>query len=388
MKNIPLILTAIVAAFSLIILGVYLYQTAPENNTPNLSETVQEPHVVEPDNSLSSTIESNENTSEDAIADNTFAESDSTSAESDSTSDAVDVEQFVTVELVNVSPDGVIVLSGQSNPENKIKIHHKDDLIASAKVNKNGDWAAVPDTTLAAGSYLLSVTAITPDGESITAQRDVVVVIPEDADTAPLVALVPSEEAGALQVELEAKVLQSPLTEDPEDSVISITESPAIAVDPTVPADMIADPSLPPKVTIRMIEALSDNRMAISGFRQGSGNIAVTVDSALATVTINPEGYLAEANIPDRNRFTVAVVMTDDNGATLASASIALSKAKLDETLDGNTLVVVQKGDALWRIAYRTYGQGIKYIDIYSSNAGEIDNPDLIYPDQIFIIPN
>ena len=128
--------------------------------------------------------------------------------------------------------------------------------------------------------------------------------------------------------------------------------------------------------------------MAISGFRQGSGDIAVTVDNVPATVTINPEGYLAEANIPDKNRFTVAVVMTDDNGDTLASASIVLNKAKLDETLDGNTLVVVQKGDALWRIAYRTYGQGIKYIDIFSSNANEINDPDLIYPDQIFIIPN
>ena len=369
MKNLPLILTAIVAAFSLIILGVYLYQTAPENNTPNLPDKGQDTAVVEPDNSLSSTLTSDENASEDAAADNTSADSD---------------EQFVSVELVNVSPDGIIVLSGQSNPENKIKVHHKDDLIASAKVNKNGDWAAVPDAPLAAGTYLLTVTASSPDGDSISAQRDVVVVIPEDDDTAPLVALVPSEEAG----ESEAELLQSPLTENPDDSAISVTDNSVIAVDPTVPDDMVADPSLPPKVTIRIIEALSDDRMAISGFRQGSGDIAVTVDNVPATVTINPEGYLAEANIPDKNRFTVAVIMTDDNGDTLASASIVLNKAKLDETLDGNTLVVVQKGDALWRIAYRTYGQGIKYIDIFSSNANEINDPDLIYPDQIFIIPN
>ena len=63
--------------------------------------------------------------------------------------------------------------------------------------------------------------------------------------------------------------MQSPLTEDVDDSVISMTDSPVITVDPTVPADMVADPSLPPKVTIRMIDALADYRMAVSGFRQG-----------------------------------------------------------------------------------------------------------------------
>jgi nucleoid-associated protein YgaU len=128
--------------------------------------------------------------------------------------------------------------------------------------------------------------------------------------------------------------------------------------------------------------------MAVSGFRQGTGNIAVMIDDISAQLSLSPEGYLAEAIIPDADQFPVAVAMTDYNGETLASARIILNKSKLHETLSGNALVVVQKGDALWRIAYRTYGEGIRYVDIYSSNAGEIKNPDLIYPDQIFIIPN
>ncbi len=231
---------------------------------------------------------------------------------------------------------------------------------------------------------MLTVTAITEDGNVILSNRGVVLVIPENRDEAPLVALVPVDEA----VQMQAELLQSPLTEDVDDSVISVTDSPVITVDPTVPADMVADPSLPPKVTIRMIDALADNRMAVSGFRQGQGNIAVLIDQMPASVTISPEGYLAETDIPDKDQFPVKVTMTDDDDQLLASARIILSKAKLDETLSGNALVVVQKGDALWRIAYRTYGKGIRYVDIYSSNAGEIENPDLIYPDQIFIIPN
>ena len=376
MKNLPVIFTAIAAAVCLIILGLYLYQTAPENNTPNLTETTQDASVEKTDVIISV---------DQAVTDNPSDEDgDLSIAGVDPDHEAEAEAEFVSLDLVNVSPDGIVVLSGQATAGTHIEIYHGDRLIATAKVNAKGDWVAIPDEALAPGTYMLTVTAITEDGVVILSNRGVVLVIPENRDEAPLVALVPVDEA----VQMQAELLQSPLTEDVDDSVISMTDSPVITVDPTVPADMVADPSLPPKVTIRMIDALADNRMAVSGFRQGQGNIAVLIDQMPASVTISPEGYLAETDIPDKDQFPVKVTMTDDDDQLLASARIILSKAKLDETLSGNALVVVQKGDALWRIAYRTYGKGIRYVDIYSSNAGEIENPDLIYPDQIFIIPN
>lgn len=376
MKNLPVIFTAIAAAFCLIILGLYLYQTAPENNTPNLTETTQDSSVEKTDVIISV---------DQAVTDNPSDEDgDLSIAGVDPDHEAEAEAEFVSLDLVNVSPDGIVVLSGQATAGTHIEIYHGDRLIATAKVKAKGDWVAIPDEALAPGTYMLTVTAITEDGVVILSNHGVVLVIPENRDEAPLVALVPVDEA----VQMQAELLQSPLTEDVDDSVISVTDSPVITVDPTVPADMVADPSLPPKVTIRMIDALADNRMAVSGFRQGQGNIAVLIDQMPASVTISPEGYLAETDIPDKDQFPVKVTMTDDDDQLLASARIILSKAKLDETLSGNALVVVQKGDALWRIAYRTYGKGIRYVDIYSSNAGEIENPDLIYPDQIFIIPN
>ncbi|MGB2167299.1 MAG: LysM peptidoglycan-binding domain-containing protein [Candidatus Puniceispirillales bacterium] len=376
MKNLPVIFTAIAAAFCLIILGLYLYQTAPENNTPNLTETTQDASVEKTDVIISV---------DQAVTDNPSDEDgDLSIAGVDPDHEAEAEAKFVSLDLVNVSPDGIVVLSGQATAGTHIEIYHGDRLIATAKVNAKGDWVAIPDEALAPGTYMLTVTAITEDGVVILSNHGVVLVIPENRDEAPLVALVPVDEA----VQMQAELLKSPLTEDVDDSVISVTDSPVITVDPNVPADMVADPSLPPKVTIRMIDALADNRMAVSGFRQGQGNITVLIDQMPASVTISPEGYLAETDIPDKDQFPVKVTMTDDDDQLLASARIILSKAKLDETLSGNALVVVQKGDALWRIAYRTYGKGIRYVDIYSSNAGEIENPDLIYPDQIFIIPN
>ena len=49
--------------------------------------------------------------------------------------------------------------------------------------------------------------------------------------------------------------------------------------------------------------------------------------------------------------------------------------------------VVIQKGDVLWRIAEQFYGEGLRYSMIYGANSALIRDPDLIYPGQVFTIP-
>ena len=49
--------------------------------------------------------------------------------------------------------------------------------------------------------------------------------------------------------------------------------------------------------------------------------------------------------------------------------------------------MVVQPGNSLWRIARRVYGQGVRYTVIYAANQAQIGNPDLIFPGQIFSVP-
>lgn len=48
----------------------------------------------------------------------------------------------------------------------------------------------------------------------------------------------------------------------------------------------------------------------------------------------------------------------------------------------------VTKGETLSKIAEHYYGDPMKYKEIYSANRDKIDNPDMIYPDQEFVIPN
>jgi nucleoid-associated protein YgaU len=48
---------------------------------------------------------------------------------------------------------------------------------------------------------------------------------------------------------------------------------------------------------------------------------------------------------------------------------------------------IIRHGDNLWTIARRVYGRGIKYTTIYTANSDQIRDPDLIYPGQVFDLP-
>ena len=49
--------------------------------------------------------------------------------------------------------------------------------------------------------------------------------------------------------------------------------------------------------------------------------------------------------------------------------------------------VIIRRGDTLWAISRETYGRGIRFTVIYLANGGQIRDPDLIYPGQVFRLP-
>lgn len=51
-------------------------------------------------------------------------------------------------------------------------------------------------------------------------------------------------------------------------------------------------------------------------------------------------------------------------------------------------VVTVQPGNTLWAIARKRYGRGILYVRVFEENKDKIRNPDLIYPGQVFSLPD
>ena len=49
--------------------------------------------------------------------------------------------------------------------------------------------------------------------------------------------------------------------------------------------------------------------------------------------------------------------------------------------------ITVQPGFTLWGIARENFGDGVLYVQVFEANKDKIRNPDLIYPGQVFTIP-
>jgi nucleoid-associated protein YgaU len=53
-----------------------------------------------------------------------------------------------------------------------------------------------------------------------------------------------------------------------------------------------------------------------------------------------------------------------------------------------DSAVIIRRGDTLWRISRRVYGRGVRYSTIYLANQEQIEDPDRIWPGQVFRVPD
>jgi nucleoid-associated protein YgaU len=77
-------------------------------------------------------------------------------------------------------------------------------------------------------------------------------------------------------------------------------------------------------------------------------------------------------------------------GTLALAAAPSTEKGPLRPKADTGSLTasrVVTRGDSLWMISRRTYGDGAAYALIYNANRDKIHDPDRIYPGQTFVLP-
>jgi nucleoid-associated protein YgaU len=72
-----------------------------------------------------------------------------------------------------------------------------------------------------------------------------------------------------------------------------------------------------------------------------------------------------------------------DTGTGTGTASAAPAPARVQAVA-----ITVQPGSTLWAIARESYGDGMQYMRVFEANRDNIRNPDLIYPGQVFAVPD
>ncbi len=109
-----------------------------------------------------------------------------------------------------------------------------------------------------------------------------------------------------------------------------------------------------------------------------------------------PEAVAAAAEVPaapvaepvaEAAAETTPAEVADAVSADQAATATEPTPAPEPVAVKRARVVTVQPGFTLWQIATENYGDGMLYVKVFEANKGQIRDPDLIYPGQIFAVP-
>ena len=78
------------------------------------------------------------------------------------------------------------------------------------------------------------------------------------------------------------------------------------------------------------------------------------------------------------------IVLAVGNVAGVAEVEDAIEP---EEPATAAVFHTVEKGDTLWAVSSKAYGDGAKYMKIFEANKPMLSHPDKIYPGQVLRIP-
>ncbi|MGR3491096.1 MAG: LysM peptidoglycan-binding domain-containing protein [Shimia sp.] len=144
-----------------------------------------------------------------------------------------------------------------------------------------------------------------------------------------------------------------------------------------------------------------EGAVALGGRGTSEGFIRVYIDDRpISTAPIQADGSW-EADLPnvDTGVYTLRVDQLTPEGAVESrvetpfqrEAPEAIQALQDDNLTTGpvqEALLTVQPGATLWAIASARYGEGNAYVKVFEANRDRIRDPDLIYPGQVFDLPD
>lgn len=257
-------------------------------------------------------------------------------------------------DIVRVDRSGYAVIAGRAVPGSTVTIDANGEPLETVIAEADGAWAVATDTPLDEGPVELSLSMTTEDGSTIRSEETILIYVPEREGDAPLVLrTVPGGATEVLQDPRELEEGLGPLTLD----VIDYDDSGAVIFSGR------AEPN-------RIVQLFINGQL-----------IGQTASSDEGRWVLAPEAQIAPGV------YNLLVVQLDENGRPAYAIELPFERASADQIEIRDGRVIVQPGNSLWRIARRAYGEGAQYTIIYAANQSQIRNPDLIYPGQIFDVP-
>lgn len=279
---------------------------------------------------------------------------------------------------VRIDPDGNGLVSGNASGSDPVRIMLGEDQLAEVAVDANGTFAAfvsIPPSDQARRLTLVQAGVVSQDS---------VLVAPFNAsEPAPAPASEPTAET--------PNVSEREPTPDPAPTLLVTTDAgpkvlsdgpqvlDALSLD-TITYSTAGDFVLGGRAQSETVRVYLDNLPVIDIPVTGQGDWRAElpqVDEGVYSLRL--DALDAQANVVKRIETPVR-----RQDPTEVAQVLAEDTASPDFDVAVRT---VQPGNSLWAIAQETYGDGVMYVQVFEANADLIRDPNLIYPGQVFRLP-
>lgn len=282
------------------------------------------------------------------------------------------------LDAVDYNDKGDIIFSGRAKPGTAVRLYVDNGGVGDAVVDSAGNWSFAGNDIIAPGTHTLRADQI--DGSGKVVAR---IELPFQREDAAAVAALnaPAQPEPQPQLAPQPEATQTQPVPQPTQPETTQAEP---APQPAQPEKTEAQPAAPQTTEIAKAEpeavtpapsAPQPSTEQPSTEQQPAEQPSTEQQPAEQPSTGQQP---AESQAPEKTEEVAA--------APQPEPEVEAKPAEPDKPRSGK--VVIQPGNNLWKLSRVIYGRGINFTVIYDANKEQIRDPDLIYPGQIFAIPN
>lgn len=312
------------------------------------------------------------------------------------TGETADVPEPPSIDTFRLDPDGRMLVAGRTSPEWRTAILLDGTAIDQATPDARGNFVSFLTLEASAAPRVLSLRMTDDSGSQTVTSREEIIIAPMVEQAEPTDA--PDASVAAdLSAGTETDTSQDAVSETAGEkespqaqAVLRSTETGVELLQPALPHD--APPEVMSSVALDAITYSETGEVQLAGRGQGEGFVRIYLDNAPVTTSrIHEDGkWRTELPEVDTGVYTLRVDEVSEAGAVLSRVETPFKREAEELVSTGEarvTAVTVQPGSTLWAISREMYGEGILYVRVYEANRDRIRDPDLIYPGQVFTLP-
>ena len=157
-------------------------------------------------------------------------------------------------------------------------------------------------------------------------------------------------------------------------------------------------PEVLASVAIDSISYSDLGEVQVAGRSPSGDFVRIYLDNTLSSTARIAQSGLWELKLPDvaPGVYTLRVDQVSEAGDVVSRVETPFKREPSEKLVEATEeidikkvlAVTVQPGMTLWAISKENYGDGRLYVQVFEANRDRIRNPDLIYPGQVFTVPN